>query len=111
MDFKTPLVKRAAVWLIVGLIGVGITADQWQRRQAARDLAEVTSWQAGQLQDARAKIEELAKALDAERQRREALEGGPRRPAQGLVAFIPPPADPPGSRPVATRLRRRWDGM
>jgi septal ring factor EnvC (AmiA/AmiB activator) len=36
--------------------------------------AEVASWQADQLKDAQAKIDELAKVLDAERQRRQALE-------------------------------------
>ena len=35
----------------------------------------MTSWQADQLKDAQAKIDELARAIDAERQRRQALEG------------------------------------
>jgi 3-hydroxyacyl-CoA dehydrogenase len=75
MNGKVALVKRAAVWLIVGLIGGGIAGDQWQRRQAARDHVEATNSRDDQLKDARAKIDELAKALDAERQRRQALEG------------------------------------
>ncbi len=41
MNVKALLVKRAVVWLIVGLVGGGIAADQWQRRQAARDLADL----------------------------------------------------------------------
>jgi uncharacterized membrane protein len=36
---------------------------------------ELASWQADQLKDAQAKVDELAKALDAERQPRQALEG------------------------------------
>jgi 3-hydroxyacyl-CoA dehydrogenase len=75
MNGKGALVKRAAVWLIVGLIGGGIAGDQWQRRQAARDQVEATNSRDDQLKDAQAKIDELAKALDAERQRRQALEG------------------------------------
>jgi Skp family chaperone for outer membrane proteins len=75
MNIRGPLVKQGAIWLIVGLIGGGIAADQWQRHQAARDLVNVTNWHADQLKDAQAKIDQLAKALDAERQRRQALEG------------------------------------
>jgi membrane protein involved in colicin uptake len=75
MNIKGPLVRRSAVWLIVGLVGGGIAGDQWQRRQAARDLVDAAQSHDDQIKSAQAKIEELAKALDAERERRQALEG------------------------------------
>lgn len=75
MAFNASLARNAAVWLMVGLIGGGIAADQWDRRRAARDLEQVNGQHADQLDSARATIEQLKKDLDAERQRRERLEG------------------------------------
>jgi len=75
MDFKKFGAKRLVVWLVVGLLGGGIAADLWERQRSARDLADVKIQQAEQLKDAQAKIDWLTKDLDAERHRREALEG------------------------------------
>lgn len=74
MDFKKALVKRAVVWLILGLIGGGVAADWWERQRAASDIADLKVRQADRLKEAEAKIAELAEQLKAERQRREALE-------------------------------------
>jgi len=75
MNPSGAIAKRAAIWLIIGLLGGGIVADQWSRHQAARDLEAVTVRHADELHDARARIEQLRKDLDVERQRRESLEG------------------------------------
>lgn len=72
---SAPVARHAAIWLIIGVLGGGIAGDQWSRRQTARDLEEITGRQADQLHDARVQIEQLKKDLDAERQRRESLEG------------------------------------
>ena len=75
MDVKRLITKRAAVWLVLGLVGGGIAADRWEHQRAARDLAEVKVQNADQLKDAQARIDRLTKDLEAERHRREALEG------------------------------------
>lgn len=74
MDFKKALVKRAVVWLILGLIGGGVAADWWERQRAASDIADLKVRQADRLKEAEAKIAELTEQLKTERQRREALE-------------------------------------
>ena len=75
MDVKMSLAKHAVVWLTVGLIGGGIAADRWDRQRAAQNLADVEVRHTDQLKDAQARIEQLTKDWDAERQRRQALEG------------------------------------
>ncbi len=75
MDFKKFFLKRAVVWLILGLIGGGVAADWWERQRAASDIADLKVRQADQLEEAKAKITRLTEQLTAERQRREALEG------------------------------------
>jgi hypothetical protein len=74
MDFKKLFLKRAIVWLILGLIGGGVAADWWERQRTAGDLAELKVRQADQLKEAEAKITRLTEQLTAEQQRREALE-------------------------------------
>ena len=78
MDVKASFAKRAVVWLIVGLIGGGIAADWWERHRAANDIADLKARHADQLKESQAnleqKIEQLSRELNAERQRREALE-------------------------------------
>jgi len=75
MDFKRFAAKKVVVWLVIGLIGGGIAGDLWERQRSAQDLAEVKVQQAERLKDAQAKIDRLMKDLDAERHRRETLEG------------------------------------
>jgi hypothetical protein len=75
MDLKMSFAKRAVVWLIVGLIGGGIAGDWWQRQRTAGDIADLEVRHADRLKEARAKVDQLAKELEAERQRRQALEG------------------------------------
>jgi Skp family chaperone for outer membrane proteins len=78
MDVKRSFAKRVVVWLVVGLIGGGIAADWWERHRAANDIADLKVRHADQLKESQAKleqkIEELSRDLNAERQRREALE-------------------------------------
>ncbi len=74
MDTKKFLVKRAVVWLILGLLGGGVAADWWERQRAAGDIADLKVRQADRLKEAEGKIKELTERLNAERQRREALE-------------------------------------
>ena len=74
MDIKKFFVKRAVVWLILGLLGGGVAADWWERQRAAGDIADLKVRQADQLKEAEGKIKELTERLNAERQRREALE-------------------------------------
>ncbi len=78
MDLKTFFAKRVLVWLVVGLIGGGIAADWWERNRAANDIADLKVRHADQLKESQAKLEQkidqLSRDLNAERQRREALE-------------------------------------
>jgi cell division protein FtsB len=78
MDLKMSFAKRAVVWLVLGLIGGGIGAGWWERHRAANDIADLKVRQADQLNESQAKmgqkIEQLSQDLNAERQRREALE-------------------------------------
>jgi Skp family chaperone for outer membrane proteins len=78
MDVKTSFGKRVVVWLVVGLIAGGIAADWWERHRAANDIADLKVRHADQLRESQAKleqkIEQLSRELNAERQRREALE-------------------------------------
>ena len=74
MDVTKYTVKRAVVWLLLGLLGGGVAADWWERQRAASDIAELKTRQADQLKEVEAKVKELTDQLKAERQRREALE-------------------------------------
>ena len=74
MDARKFFVKRAVVWLVLGLLGGGVAADWWERQRAAGDIAELKVRQADQLKQTETKIKELTDQLNAERQRREALE-------------------------------------
>ena len=74
MDLTKLFLKRAAVWLILGLLGAGVAADLWWRQRQASELAELKTRHADQLHEAETKINRLTEELRAERQRREALE-------------------------------------
>ncbi len=74
MDVKKLLVKRAVAWLILGLIGGGVAADWWERQRAASDISDLKARQTDQLKEVEGKITQLTEQLNAERQRREALE-------------------------------------
>ncbi|HET8576995.1 MAG TPA: hypothetical protein VFO18_07845 [Methylomirabilota bacterium] len=66
--------KRAVVWLLLGLLGGGVAADWWERQRAAGDIADLKVRQADQLKGLEGRIKDLTDQLNAERQRREALE-------------------------------------
>jgi len=74
MDLRKVLVKRAIVWLVLGLVGGGVAADMWWRQRAAQDQTDLQSRHADQLRHAESQIRQLTEQLSAERQRREALE-------------------------------------
>ncbi len=74
MDVKKFFVTRAMIWLIAGLIGGGIAADWWERQRAMSDIADLKARQADRLSEVQAKLEELTRQLNAERERRQALE-------------------------------------
>ncbi len=74
MDVKKFLVKRAVAWLILGLVGGGVAADWWERQRAASEISDLKVRQTDQLKEVEGKITHLTEQLNAERQRREALE-------------------------------------
>lgn len=74
MDIRKFTVKRAVVWLLLGLLGGGVAADWWERQRAAGDIADLKVRQADQLKGLEGRIKDLTDQLNAERQRREALE-------------------------------------
>jgi outer membrane murein-binding lipoprotein Lpp len=75
MALTRSVLTQAVVWLIVGIIGGGIAGNWWERHRTATDVADLKVRQADQLREIQAKVDELTRDLDAERQRRQALEG------------------------------------
>jgi Tfp pilus assembly protein PilN len=75
MNLTRSFVTGVVVSLIVGVIAGGIATDRWERHRAAADIAGLKTQQTDELKAIQAKIDQLTKDLDAERQRREALEG------------------------------------
>ncbi len=74
MDLRKFAAKRVVVWVILGLLGGGVAADVWWRQRGAQQQAALKARNGEELRQAEAQIKQLTEQLEAERQRREALE-------------------------------------
>ncbi|HSE04165.1 MAG TPA: hypothetical protein VLK35_08465 [Methylomirabilota bacterium] len=74
MDVTKALVKRVAVWTVLGIVGGGVAADMLWRQRGAREQADLRAQQTQELQQLEAQAKTLTDQLAAERLRREALE-------------------------------------
>jgi len=74
MDLRKAVLKRVAVWLVLGLVGGGFAADMLWRQKGAQEQAALRAQQAQELQRLEGEVKSLTDQLDAERLRREALE-------------------------------------
>lgn len=74
MDFRKAVLKRVAVWTVLGVVGGGFAADLLWRQKSAQEQATLKSQQAEELQRLEAQVKSLTDQLAAERLRREALE-------------------------------------
>jgi hypothetical protein len=74
MDFRKAVLKRVAVWTVLGLVGGGFAADLLWRQKSAQEQATLESQQSEELQRLEAQVKSLTDQLAAERLRREALE-------------------------------------
>lgn len=74
MDFRKAVLKRVAVWTVLGLVGGGFAADMLWRQKSAQEQASLRSQQTQELQRLEAEVKSLTDQLAAERLRREALE-------------------------------------
>lgn len=74
MDLRKAVLKRVAVWLVLGVVGGGFAADMLWRQKGAQEQAALHAQQAQELQRLEGEVKSLTDQLDAERLRREALE-------------------------------------
>jgi Skp family chaperone for outer membrane proteins len=74
MDLRKAVLKRVAVWTVLGLVGGGFAADLLWRQKGAQEQQSLKSQQAEELQRLEAQVKSLTDQLAAERLRREALE-------------------------------------
>ncbi|HXA95152.1 MAG TPA: hypothetical protein VN323_06320 [Candidatus Dormibacteraeota bacterium] len=74
MDINKAIVKRLAVWAVLGLLGGGVAADTLWRQKGAQEQAALRAQQTQELERLQAQLKELTDQLAAERLRREALE-------------------------------------
>ena len=74
MDFRKALVKRVAVWTVLGLVGGGFAADLVWRQKSALEQAGMRAQQTDELARLESQVKTLTDQLAAERLRREALE-------------------------------------
>jgi len=74
MDVKKTLLKRVAVWTVLGMVGGGVAADMLWRQKGAQEQTNLRAQQTQELQRLEAQLKELTDQLAAERLRREALE-------------------------------------
>ncbi|MGH7301251.1 MAG: hypothetical protein ACREKQ_15435 [Candidatus Rokuibacteriota bacterium] len=74
MDVSKAMMKRVAVWGVVGLVGGGVAADLLWRQKATQEQASLRTEQTEELQKLEEEAKELTDQLAAERLRREALE-------------------------------------
>lgn len=74
MNLRKAVLKRVAVWLVLGLVGGGFAADMLWRQKGAQEQATLQAQQAQELQRLQGEVKSLTDQLDAERLRREALE-------------------------------------
>jgi cell division protein FtsB len=74
MDVTKSLLKRVAVWTVLGILGGGVAADMLWRQRGAQEQANLRAQQTQELQQLEAQVKTLTDQLAAERLRREALE-------------------------------------
>jgi len=74
MDVTKSLVKRVAVWTVLGILGGGVAADMLWRQKGTQEQANLRAQQTQELQRLEAELKTLTDQLAAERLRREALE-------------------------------------
>jgi hypothetical protein len=74
MDLRKALVKRVAVWSVLGLVGGGFAADMIWRQKSAQEQAGLHTQQTDELARLEAQVTALTDQRAAERLRREALE-------------------------------------
>jgi len=74
MDVTKTLLKRVAVWTVLGVVGGGVAADMLWRQKGAQEQASLRGQQSQELERMQGQLKELTDQLAAERLRREALE-------------------------------------
>jgi Skp family chaperone for outer membrane proteins len=74
MDVTKAVVKRVAVWTVVGIVGGGVAADVFWRQKGGQEQANLRAQQTEELQRLEGQLKTLTDQLAAERLRREALE-------------------------------------
>jgi Skp family chaperone for outer membrane proteins len=74
MDVTKTLLKRVAVWTVLGVVGGGVAADTLWRQKGAQEQANLRGQQSQELERLQGQLKELTDQLAAERLRREALE-------------------------------------
>jgi hypothetical protein len=74
VDVKKALVKRVAVWTVLGVVGGGVAADMLWRQKSTQEQANLRAQQTEELQRLEGQLKTLTDQLAAERLRREALE-------------------------------------
>jgi hypothetical protein len=74
MDVTKSLLKRVAVWTVLGILGGGVAADMLWRQKGAQEQAGLRAQQTEELKRLEEQLKALTDQLAAERLRREALE-------------------------------------
>ena len=74
MDVTKTLLKRVAVWTVLGVVGGGVAADMLWRQKGSQEQVNLHGQQTQELQRLEAQLKSLTDQLAAERLRREALE-------------------------------------
>jgi hypothetical protein len=74
MDVRKSLLKRVAVWTVLGILGGGVAADMLWRQKGAQEQAGLRAQQTEEMKRLDEQVKSLTDQLAAERLRREALE-------------------------------------
>ena len=74
MDVTKTLLKRVAVWTVLGVVGGGVAADMLWRQKGTQEQANLRGQQSQELERLQGQLKDLNDQLAAERLRREALE-------------------------------------
>jgi uncharacterized protein HemX len=74
MDVTKSLLKRVAVWTVLGILGGGVAADMLWRQKGAQEQAGLRAQQSEEMKRLEEQVKSLTDQLAAERLRREALE-------------------------------------
>ncbi|HSB42027.1 MAG TPA: hypothetical protein VLK28_09365 [Methylomirabilota bacterium] len=74
MDVRKSLLKRVAVWTVLGILGGGVAADMLWRQKGAQEQAGLRAQQSEEMKRLEEQVKSLTDQLAAERLRREALE-------------------------------------